>query len=166
MQTAIQTLENFFHEKILLYQDLVECLKKEHDALINTDMDGLWGIAYEKQSIVASIETLRSKILTALSEAAIDHRTDAVSFDLARVYSLIPRTNRVRFKKPYLSLVSLKGEIQRRSQENRLFIEECLSFLDELIGIIADTGKQDTVYSNSRSSRHKDHANLLLHREV
>lgn len=166
MQTAIETLENLFHEKILQYQDLVECLKKEHDVLINTDMDGLWDIAYEKKSIVASIEALRSKILTALSEAGIDHRTDAVSFDLAHVYSLIPRTNRVRFKKPYLSLMSLKGEIQRRSQENRLFVEECLNFLDELIGIIADTGKQGTVYDNSRSSRTKDHANLLLRREV
>jgi flagellar biosynthesis/type III secretory pathway chaperone len=166
MQTAIQTLENLFHEKILLYQDLVGCLKKERDVLINTDMDALWEIADEKQSIVARIETVRNKILTALSKAAIVHRTDAVSFDLAHVYSLIPRTQRERIKKPYFSIVRLKGEIQRHSRENRLFIEECLNFLDELMGIIADTGKQGAVYDNRRSSRSKDHANLLLHREV
>ena len=166
MQRAIQTVENLFHEKILLYQDLVECLKEERDVLTNTDMDRLWQIAYEKQSIVARIQTLRSKILTALSDAAIDHHTDAVSFDLSHVYSLIPGMHRECIKKPYLSLVSLKGEIQRRSRENRLFIEECLNFLDELIGIIADTGKQGAVYDNRRSSRSKDHANLLIHREV
>ena len=166
MQTPIQTLENLFHEKILLYQDLVECLKKEHDVLINTDVDALWEIAHEKQSIAARIETLRGKMLTALSEAAIDHRTDAVSFDLAHVYSLIPRMHRERFKKAYLSLVNLKGEIRRRSQENRLFIDECLNFLDELIGIIADTGKRNDVYTNGRFSRNKGQANLLLHREV
>lgn len=166
MQTAIQTLENLFHEKILLYQDLVECLKKERDVLINTDMDALWEIADEKQSVVSRIEAVRDKILSALSEAAIDHRMDAVSFDLARVYSLIPRMHGERIKRPYLSLVNLKGEIQRRSQENRVFIEECLGFLDELIGIIADTGKQNAAYDNGRSSRHKGQANLLLHREV
>jgi flagellar biosynthesis/type III secretory pathway chaperone len=166
MQTAIQTLENLFYEKILLYQELAECLEKERNVLINTDMDGLWEIADEKQSIVSRMEALRSKILTALSEAAIDCHMDAVSFDLTRVYSLIPRMHRERFKKPYLSLVGLKDDIQRRSLENRLFIEECLSFLDELIGIIADTGKQDTVYDNGRSSRNKNQANLLLHREV
>lgn len=166
MQTSIQTLENLFHEKILLYQDLAECLKKERDVLINTDMDALWEIADEKQSVVSRIEAVRDKILSALSEAAIDHRMDAVSFDLARVYSLIPRMHGERIKKPYLSLVNLKGEIRRRSQENRVFIEECLSFLDELIGIIADTGKQNAVYDNGRSSRHKGQANLLLHREV
>jgi flagellar biosynthesis/type III secretory pathway chaperone len=166
MQTAIRTLENLFYEKILQYQDLVECLKKEHTVLIKTDMDGLWEIADEKQLIVSRIEALRSKILTALSEAAIDYPMDAVSFDLARVYSLIPSTHRERFKKPYLSLVGLKDDIQQRSQENRLFVEECLSFLDELMGIIADTGKQDAVYDNGRSSSNKKQANLLLHREV
>jgi flagellar biosynthesis/type III secretory pathway chaperone len=166
MQTGIQTLENLFYEKILLYQELVECLKKEHAVLINTDMDGLWEIADEKQSIVARIKALRIKILTALSEAAIDYRMDAVSFDLARVYSLIPSMHRERFRKPYLSLMGLKDDIQKRSQENRLFIEECLGFLDELIGIIADTGKQETVYDNGRCSSKKNQANLLLHREV
>ena len=166
MQIAIQILENLFHEKILLYQDLVECLKKERDVLGNTDMDGLWKIADEKHSIVARIETVRNKILTALSGIPTDRLTDGVSFDLARVYSLIPRMHRERIKKPYFSLVSLKGEIQRRSRENKLFIEECLSFLDELIAIITDTGKQGAVYDNGRCSRNKDHANLLLHREV
>jgi flagellar biosynthesis/type III secretory pathway chaperone len=166
MQTEIQTLENLFYEKILLYQELVECLKNEHAVLINTDMDGLWEIADEKQSIVARIKALRIKILTALSEAAIDYRMDADSFDLGRVYSLIPSMHRERLRKPYLSLVGLKDDIQKRSQGNRLFIEECLSFLDELIGIIADTGKQETVYDNGRPSSNKNQANLLLHREV
>ena len=166
MQTAIKTLKDLFYEKILLYQDLVECLKKERDILINTDMDALWEIADEKQSIVSRIETVRDQILSALSEAAIDHRMDAVSFDLARVYSLISRMHGERIKKPYLSLVNLKGEIQKRCQENRLFIEECLNFLDELIGIIADTGKQNAVYDNGQVSARKGQANLLLHREV
>jgi len=166
MQTSIQTLENLFYEKILLYQDLVECLKRERDCLTKTDIDGLWEIADQKQSAVSRIESVRGKILSVLSEAAIDHRMDAVSFDLARVYSLVPRMHAERIKKPYLSLVNLKGGIRRRSQENRLFIEECLNFLDELIGIIADTGKQNAVYDNGRSSRHKGQANLLLHREV
>lgn len=166
MQIAIQTLENLFHEKILLYQDLVECLKRERDVLTKTDMDGLWEIADQKQSIAGRIETVRNKILTALSDIPTDRRTDGVSFDLARVYSLIPPMDRERIKKAYFSLISLKSEIQRRSRENKLFIEECLSFLDELIGIITDTGKQGAVYDNRRSSRNKNHANLLLHREV
>ena len=166
METAIQTLGDIFYEKTLLYQELVECLKKERDILVNTDIDALWEIADEKHSIVSCIETVRGKILTALSEASIDHRMDGASFDLAHVYSLVPRVHGERLKKSYLSLVSLKGEIQRRSQENRLFIEDCLNFLDDLIGTIANTGEQEFAYDNGRVSARKGQANLLLHKEV
>jgi len=166
MKTAIETLENLFYEKILLYQDLVECLKRERDCLTKTDIDRLWEIADEKQSAVSRIESVRGKILSALSEAAIDHQMDAASFDLACAYSLIPGMHAERIKTAYLSLVALKGEIRQRSQENRLFIEESLDFLDELIGIIAGTGKQNAVYDNGRSLRNKGQANLLLYKEV
>lgn len=166
MKTTIETLENLFHEKILLYQDLVECLKRERDCLTKTDIDGLWEIADQKQSAVSRIESVRGKILSVLSEAAIDHRMDAVSFDLACVYSLVSGMHAERIKTAYLSLVALKGEIRQRSQENKVFIKESLDFLDELIGIIAGTDKQNAVYDNGRVSRKKDQANLLLHREV
>lgn len=167
MQTAIQTLEDLFYKKILLYQDLVACLKQERDALIRTDMDVLWKIADEKQSIVSRIATVREKILAALSEASIDHGMDVSSFSLADVLALIPMVHRTRFKKTYLSLVALKDEIHQRSRENRLFIEESLDFLDELIGVIVGAAdKPKPVYNNGRSLTGKRHANLLLHKEV
>ncbi|NVL89392.1 MAG: flagellar protein FlgN [Desulfobacterales bacterium] len=169
MQTAIQTLEALFYEKILLYQELVACLKRERDALIKTDMDVLWEIADEKQSIVSRIATVREKILAALSEASIDHGMNVSSFSLADVLALIPQGHRARrFKKTYLSLVALKDEIHQRSRENRLFIEESLDFLDELIGVIVGAAdKPKPVYNNGRSlTCGKRHANLLLHKEV
>ncbi len=166
MKTAIETLENLFYEKILLYQDLLECLKRERDCLAKTDIDGLWEIAEQKQSVVSRIESVRGKILSDLSEAAIDHRMDAVSFDLACVYSLIPGMHAERIKTAYLSLVALKGEIRQRSQENKVFIKESLDFLDELIGIITGANKPKPLYDNGRSLTSKCHTNLVLHREV
>ncbi|NVM21130.1 MAG: flagellar protein FlgN [Desulfobacterales bacterium] len=167
MQRAIETLEDLLHKKILLYQDLVAGLKREREALINTDMEALWEIADEKQSIVSDIEALRCKILTALSEVAIDHRMDVVSFDIARVCSFIPGTHSERIKEPYVSLVNLKSEIRKRSREHIVFIEESLRFLDELIGIIAGAADEPKpVYYNGRSLTGKRQANVLLHREV
>ncbi|MBW2019135.1 MAG: flagellar protein FlgN [Deltaproteobacteria bacterium] len=166
MQAAIQTLENLFYEKILLYQDLVECLKRERSSLIKTDIDGLWEISDEKQALVSRIEAVRKRILEVLSEASIDHGMNVSLFRLANVLSLIPREHRGRFKKAYLSLVSLKGEIHQRSQENKLFIEESVRFLDELIGIIAGADQPKPVYNHARSLTSKGHTNLLLHKEV
>ncbi len=166
METAIQALEALFYQKIMAYQELVECLKHEREVLAEADIDSLWEISDKKHSIVSRMEDLRGKILTALSEAAIDHRMDAVSFDLARVYSLIPSMHAERIKTAYLSLVNLKGEIRQRSQENKIFIKESLDFLDELIGIITGANKPKPLYDNGRSLTSKHHANVLLHREV
>jgi flagellar biosynthesis/type III secretory pathway chaperone len=166
MQTAVETLESLFYEKILLYQDLVECLKRERKSLIKTDIDELWEISDKKRSTASRIETVRGKILATLSRASIDHGMTLSSFRLASVLALIPRAHRGPFKKAYPSLVALKDEIEQRGRENRLFIEESLSFLDELIGIIAGIDKPKAVYNHCRCLTGKRHANLLLHKEV
>ena len=166
MESAIKTLEALFYEKIMVYQELVECLTHEGEVLAKTDIDALWEISDKKQSIVSRMEDLRGKILTTLSEAGIDHGLNVSSFDLTHVFSLIPLTHRQGFGKAFSSLVNLKAEIRRRSQENKLFVEECLEFLDELVGILANTGKSSDLYSNNQLSKGKGQANLLLHREV
>jgi flagellar biosynthesis/type III secretory pathway chaperone len=166
MQTSIQALKTLIYDKILLYQDLVECLKEEHELLIKTDVDALWEISDKKQSVVSRVEALRGKILTALSEAGIEHDSNVSSFDLTHIFSLIPPMQRRGLNKAYSSLVKLKNETRRRCHENRLFIEECLDFLDELIGILANTGKPSDFYNKERFLRAKGQVNLLLHREV
>ena len=166
MQTQIEILKNLFYEKIMLYRDLVECLRRERDLLIRTDIDALWEVSDRKQSIGARIGDVRGEILKALSDAAIDHDMDSSSFRLSTVLSLIPGRDRVGFKKPYLSLVSLKSETRQRSQENKLFIEQSLAFLDELITLIANTDQAESLYDKGGCLNSKGHKNLLLHREV
>jgi len=99
MQKQIKMLENFFCDKILLYQELVEYLKKERDYLTKTDMDVLWEVSAKKQDIVFHIEIIREKILAALSELSVEHGMDVSSFSLAKVVSLIPSAQRVGLRK-------------------------------------------------------------------
>jgi hypothetical protein len=91
---------------------------------------------------------------------------DGASFSLTTVLSLIPKEQRERFRKPYLTLVNLKAETRQRSQENKRFVEKSLDFLDELIGILADAGKSNHTYTNGGVSSNTNQANLLLHKEV
>jgi flagellar biosynthesis/type III secretory pathway chaperone len=166
MQTQIQILKDLFYKKIMLYRDLVECLKRERHLLIKTDIDALWEISDHKQSIGARIAAVRAEMLQALSEAGIEHDMDASSFRLSMVLSLIPGRDRVQFKKAYMSLVSLEGEVRQRSRDNKLFIEQSLAFLDELVTIIANTNKAEPLYDGAGCLDSKGHKNLLLHREV
>jgi flagellar biosynthesis/type III secretory pathway chaperone len=166
MQPPIEILKNLFYDKIMLYRDLVELLRRERDLLIRTDIDALWEVSDRKQSIVGRIGALRGEILNALSAAAVDHDMDVSSFRLSTVLSLIPGRDRLGFKKPYLCLVGLKSETRKRSQENKLFIEQSLAFLDELITVIANTDKAESLYDEGGCINSKGHKNLLLHREV
>jgi flagellar biosynthesis/type III secretory pathway chaperone len=166
MKTLIQTLEDLFYEKLILYQELVECLKQERQFLIKTDMDALWEISDKKQSIVPRIERVREKMLATLSDASIDHGMDVSSFRLATVLSVIPYTDRGRFKKVYMSLVGLESETRQRSRENRLFVQQSLDFLDELIGIIANAHTPRPVYDGAGGLNKNGPTNLLLSREV
>jgi hypothetical protein len=166
MKTKIEIVKKLFYEKIMLYRDLLECLKRERELLVRTDIDALWEVSDSKQSIAARIGAVRGEILKALSEAAIDHDMELSSFRLSTVLSLIPSRDREGFKKPHMSLVNLKSEIRQRSQENKLFIEHSLAFLDELITIIANTDKAQPLYDKGGCLDSKGHKSLLLHREV
>jgi len=166
METRFETMEKLFFEKIILYQELVEYLKKERNLLIKTDMDALWEISEKKQAVALRIEAVRKEMLETLSGGTIDHQMDGASFSLTTVLSLIPREERERFRKPYLSLVNLKAETRQRSQENKNFVEKSLDFLDELIGILASAGGSNDIYTDAGISSNKSHANILLHKEV
>ena len=162
----MENLKNLFYEKIMLYRDLLECLKRERELLVRTDVDALWEVSDRKQAIGARIGAVRGEILKALAGAGIDHDMDSASFRLSTVLSLISSRERMGFKKPYMALVSLKNEIRQRSQENKLFIEQSLAFLDELITVIANTDKAAPLYDKGGCLNNKGHHHLLLHREV
>jgi len=166
METTLNILEDLFHEKIMLYQELVKSLQRERALLKETDMDQLWDISMKKQSLVSRIETVRSRILETLSEASFDHDMDVASFSLATVLSLLPPGARDRLRTVYLSLMTLKTETRQRSQENKLFVEQRLDFLDELINIIANTDRAENVYDKSGTINGNGPANMLLSSEV
>lgn len=166
MRRIFPILEELFYKKIMLYQELNECLKEEREHLIKTDMDALWDVSDKKQSILPRIEALRAQILSTLSDASMNHHMDGRPFSLTTVLSVIPHRERERFQKPYLALVNVKAEIEHRSQENKRFVEQSLDFMDELIGILANAGGSNGIYTNNGISPDKGPGNLLLHREV
>jgi len=166
METVLNNLENLFHEKIMLYQELVESLERERTLLMATDMDGLWSISEKKQDLVLRIEMVRRRILETLAEASIDYDMDQSTFSLSNVVALTPHSGRNRLRKAYLSIVNLKNETKQKSIENKKLVEQSLDFLDELISIIASTDTRKTGYNKRGGLNSGGPANLLLSREV
>lgn len=156
----IQLLEKLFYKKILLYNDLLHCLKRERESLINIDLDKLWGISREKEETCSQIKSIRQEIIS-----TVNLGIDEESFNPNHILDLIPRESRAKFEKLYLTLIKLKSEIEILRKENMIFIDDSLQFLDDLISII--TGKETSkIMYNEKCHLRKSGANILLSREA
>ena len=159
------TIETLFHEKILLYRDLLDVLEQEKKSITEIDIEGLWEISEKKQQIASKIEDIRKKIIHTLKDASPSPDVDEDKFEISRILSVVPSEIAERLKKVHVTLVSLKNNIQVLLSENKRFVGDYLNVLDDLIGVITDSGSPGEIYGKDRCSGRLN-SQLLLHREV
>jgi len=156
----VQLLKDLFHKKIILSNDLLHCLNRERESLINMDLDSLWSISKEKEDICSKIESIREEIFSALNPG-IDQRF----LTSHHILELLPEEHKATFRKLFQTLVKLKGEIEVIRKENMIFIDDSLQFLDEMISILTGKTTSKMVY-NDRCHWRRSGANVLLSREA
>jgi len=165
MEALGATMESLYHEKILLYQELLDALDQERKTIIDIDVDALWKISEQKNKIARKIEQIYQRMLKLLDELSIAYHPASVSFDSSKVFSLMPTPVKERLHKAHVTLVTLKNEAGVRLSENRRYVEAYLTVFDELIGIITQAGLQKPVYDRSRYPA-KSSTHLFLNREA
>jgi len=156
----VQLLEDLFHKKIILSNDLLHCLKKERESLINIDLDSLWSISKEKEDICSKIESIREEIASAL-----DLRVDQRFLASHQILELLPEKHKATFQKLFHTLLKLEGEIEVIRKENMIFIDDSLQFLDEMMSILTGKTKSKILY-NDKCHWSRSGANVLLSREA
>ncbi|MBW2492022.1 MAG: flagellar export chaperone FlgN [Deltaproteobacteria bacterium] len=158
--STVDRVEKLFYKKIMLYNDLLYCFEAERKSLITIDLNELWGLSKKKDEICAQIKSIRRQICL-----AVNLENDPDAFNLNLVMDLIPRKYTDHFKKLYLRILKLKGEIEILRKQNILYIDDSLEFLDEMISII--TGETDSRYVyNDRCHFNKSGPRSFLTREV
>jgi FlgN protein len=156
----IQLLEKLIYEKIILYNDLLHCLKRERETLIKIDLDDLWQISKEKEEICSRISTLRREIMS-----IIDPEMDPKDYRPSGILALIPKENRAKFHQSYVRLINLKSEIEALRKENMILIDDSLQFLDEMVSVITGDNHDRMIYKSDGHIR-KSANQMLLSREV
>ena len=167
MSTPMEHIEQLFCEKILLYQEMAECLKSEQKSLMETDVELLWKFSEKKQALVNKAEDIRVRILEILDAGSIEHGMDSASFSASRVIALLPDSFDKKLKKLEIALVNGKNLVQAIARQNKAYVVEYLEVIDELARTI--TAAQDSGsggYANHRYPEAKNKMNLFLHREV
>ena len=156
----VQLLESLFHKKIILFNDLLHCLKNESESLINIDLDSLWTISKEKEDICSKIESIREEIASALNP-----RVDQSFLASHQILELLPEKHKATFWKLFQTLLKLEGEIEAIRKENMIFIDDSLQFLDEMMSILTGKTKSKILY-NDKCHWSRSGANVLLSREA
>ena len=156
----IQSLERLFCDKILIYNDLLDCFYRERDSLISLGLDELWKISKDKEALCSKITSIRQEII-AFIEPGLAQRP----FNLNDIMALIPDEFNPGFQKLYLKLVKLKSEIDALRKENMVFIDDSLEFMDDMIAVISG-GRRAKVQYNERCQMNKSGHNMILSREV
>jgi len=125
MEGNAKDIMNIYLKRIFLFQDLLNCLIRERDNLINQDIKGIWSSLEEKQSILTSIEETKHHI-NGISGKDINFRD-------------IPAEDRDKIMELSRTLIRLKLEIKARVKENVSFINETLEFFHEMISAMTMT---------------------------
>ncbi len=166
MEKKLDIIEKDLQKKVLLYEEIVECLKRERKCLIEVDMDELWDISKEKQTVVSDINTLRKRLLERVHDIVPAFHIEQKESWFSQISPYIPSDYCERLKNLYHTLMGLKMEIKMRSKENMSIIEDSIGVLDDIISIIANTGRSQVTYNGECSLNGRPKDNILLHREA
>jgi flagellar biosynthesis/type III secretory pathway chaperone len=133
-QDAILQIERQVGKKRQLYQKLKDCFEKERQALIRVDIDTLWKISSEKETLCMEISQVKKELADAAASWC------PPPFDLNRLYALLPRTGRQAFSRSVCQISLLKKEIDQLRQHNMAFMNESLEFMDQVMTLLSGTG--------------------------
>jgi len=152
MKKDLKDIKAVFHKKISLFKDLLNCVSRERDNLIDLDVKNIWTVMEEKQRIVNAIE-----------EA--DNELKEMVGTKGNIYKNIPANERPSVMELSKTLSGLREEIRVRLEENVTFIKETLGFFHEIISIFTMGNRSEIAYSPTKSAKHKVQ-NVIYHNEV
>ena len=152
MKKDLKDIKTVFHKKISLFKELLNCVSRERDNLIDLDLKNIWTVMEEKQRIVNAIE-----------EA--DNELKEMVGTKGNIYKNIPANERPSVMELSKTLSGLREEIRVRLEENVTFIKETLGFFHEIISIFTMGNRSEIAYSPTKSAKHKVQ-NVIYHNEV
>jgi flagellar biosynthesis/type III secretory pathway chaperone len=144
-----QQLAHVYVKQVTRLEALRDCLVLERENLINLDLNGLWRLVERKHDILTDLEAIENEIKTFPHEEDSTFKPDSQRFCL----NLFNRASQ------------LKKEIKTRNAENRLFIQDVLGFIDELMSIFAGRVQEPTAYGKVSKSQKKTQP-VMIYREV
>lgn len=151
MEQDKNEINGLYMKRISLYEDLLSCIKRESDNLINQNIKGIWSSLEEKKEILEAIEE-NNKYFP---------KNTVANSDLPD----IPQKEREIITQFKRKLKGLKHEIGTRIKENISFINDTLGFITDLFSLFSNSDKKLGTYGPKLKNRNEQ-TNLIYNNEV
>ncbi len=167
MKNIVTQIERKCHEKLMIYHELLNIFRKEKKSIINADVTALWKFSSEKHGKAEDIEKIRGEILKILNSADINHDMTEKTFDFETVTGLFKGDDGFPLIDHLTMINRVKKQIQTAGNANRLFIEEYLATINDLVNVMTGNDSKAEIYNQSRNSgKIRNRENRLFSREV
>ena len=136
MEDAIRDIEKLCQEKLVLFQKLLSVFRQERKAIVKADVASLWTFTREKQDMANAIHALREKIFNTAKDAGLINEDDIRGYSLRKIVSAIPSHEKKVLMNISKALNEVKRTLTTLTIENKIFLEESLKTIDDLVHII------------------------------
>ena len=167
MEKIACDIAQMLNEKLALYKKLNAILQREKDCIVNIDIDALWKISGEKKKIVLKIHGLKEKIIDYIKQEPAIKDPDAGKFGLSYLLRSLALSSdaRKQLRQIKLCLDLEKNELSRAADDNKQYVRESLSVIDDIMSVFAGDAENPR-YRNTGTMPDSRVSNCLIHAKV
>jgi len=165
MKDTIHHIEVLCQEKILAYQNLLKLFRKERKAIIQADVAVLWEFTREKRVLADKIHELRKTIFDHAMEAGFIIEEDQSKYSLVKIIAALPVREKGTLVNLNMALNEMKQKIAALSHENKVYLEESLKTINDLVGIITRSCVREERYGRETYMRPTSYGRMAVMRE-
>ena len=154
MENITGMVSSVLNEQKGLYQELSVLLADEKECIVNMDVGGLWKSAERKKDLAGSIEGLSLSLVNQFGE-------ETKPLQISELINRLPCPVDIKseLKKTWQTIKMIKDEIAVISRENRRFINDYLSVIQDIFSTVTNPGREKKysqtgrIYSENSSKR-------------
>lgn len=165
---------NLFLDEILevlegqeaLYRSLLIVLKEEHDAIVQSKLDQLNEVSYEKEALISKVHCLedrRKKVLIRLSNSL---GYSPKELTLKKLTQLTKEPYLTRIKTCHSNLLAILNDIQEANAKNRSLLMHSIDLVKSTMAILNNLAPSDTVYYCNGKIQSSDHGGRVISGEI
>lgn len=167
MEPILSELSNLLEKQIDLLQELLGHLDREQVYITKLSVDGLYEVAKLKENNVLKIRLIKESVQDVLLKLLPMVNLPKEEVSLKRIIDRMPPClQRQRLKESYGTIVSLGQLIGARNQQNKSFIQESLTYINDTISVLTSSFQELVAYHRDGKQALLAGANSLLSREV